>query len=215
MTYLTPKQREQLAASPSAQNEMTLAEYQARFKPPKIGKDGQPKAAKPRKPKVVVTLYEGACPITQATYLIGIDPDVKESGIANWQRARPGFFPLLDTQKFFDLIAYVDAACPVHMTYIRMSAGWLNPKTNFHRKAGAGPREKQSAAIGANHEVGKKLVEYFVSKGYTVELVRPKPATKKNPNGGKWSAETFKQITGLSYGYNSEIRDAAQLVYNE
>lgn len=205
MTYLTPKQREALLPSQNPDNTLTLAEYHARRKPPQTDKNGKPK--KKKKPKVVITLYEGGVAINKAVNLVGIDPDVEESGIAVWSRERPTpRFLMLDTLPFFDLIDYVEGTYPIHNTVVRIEAGWLNKKKNFHQTEGAARRERQAADVGANHETGRKLVERFVASGYTVHLVRP--------SSEKWDAKEFMTYTGLPKGYNSEVRDAAKLVIN-
>ena len=59
---------------------------------------------------------------------------------------------------------------------------------------------------GANHEVGRKIVEMCQYLGLKHHLIKP---TKSKVN-----AETFKAITKYQGRTNGEMRDSCMLVWN-
>lgn len=145
----------------------------------------------------------------KAKYYIGIDPDVTASGVCIWDSEAKEivhlecmkFYELFDQLTEFSVILQYDG---IH-TQVIVDAGWLNG-SNFHAKPGQ--THRVSAQIGertgANHEVGKKIIEMCEYLGLSVELHRP---TKS-----KVDAKYFKQITKYTKRTNQDQRDAAMLV---
>ncbi|SOD81073.1 hypothetical protein [Spirosoma fluviale] len=204
MTYLTPAQREKLLPSQQVET-ISLAD----FLTSRRAKKGKPASKKKAIPKVVQTFFQGRCELNKSKINIGIDPDREKSGIAVWKRAEgntKGYYLCLKTMTFFPLLRYVEGAYSPDTTVIYLEAGWLNRKKNFHKDRGERRREKIAADVGANHEVGKKLLEGLLELSYTVVLMRPQTE--------KWDAEQFMLYTGLNYGFNEEIRDSAKYVFN-
>ena len=132
--------------------------------------------------------------------LIGIDPDCKKSGIA----IKRGGTLEVSTITFFDLLDTLKAVKNDNVL-IRIEAGWLNKKSNFHGRAGQSKvvGERIAAKVGANHETGRKIVEMCEYVGLTYEEVRP--------SSSKWTPEFFTAITGIKTKNQEEI-DAAVLI---
>jgi hypothetical protein len=149
-------------------------------------------------------------------YYIGIDPDVTASGVCVWDAKEKRIaglqcMPMFGENKYqseeLGLIDYLDE---IHKwdegEFVIVSAGWLN-KSNYHARANES--HKANAIIGertgANHEVGKKIVEMCTYLGLSCELSRPTQS--------KIKADYFKQMTGWKGRTNQEMRDAAMLVF--
>ena len=92
-----------------------------------------------------------------------------------------------------------------------VEAGWLNKVSNYHTAAG---RRGQRIAknVGANHQVGKMIVE--MAKHYGIEVVEQAPLRKcwKGKNG-KITHEELASFTGLMGKTNQDARDAALLAW--
>ena len=135
---------------------------------------------------------------------IGIDPDVDKSGVAYYDSKSKVLE--LSNLTFFELYEYLQFARVKGEFKVVIEAGWLN-KSNWHKK------EKGSSALnakigqhtGANHEVGRKIVEMCEYLEIDFKLVRP---TKK-----KLKADAFRKITGIIGRTNQEQRDAGMLVF--
>jgi len=136
---------------------------------------------------------------------LGIDPDVAKSGVAIWNSGEKEFVGL-STLKFFDLTTAIQFYKNNQLVVV-IEAGWLNKKSNFHGRKGQSKAvgEKIAKAVGANHQVGKLLIEFCQS--VNVDYVEVRPANKKIDAAG------FKKITGYEGRTNSEVRDAAMLVF--
>lgn len=137
---------------------------------------------------------------------IGIDPDVKESGVATYVK---GNDLLLDCFTFFDLFSYLLAQTRINEDYnicVVIEAGWLN-KGNWHTVSNKSKSHsaKIGGYVGANHAVGKKIVEMCEYLEIDFELVKP--------TRSKVNAATFKETTGYQKRTNPEKRDAGMLVY--
>jgi len=138
-------------------------------------------------------------------YFIGIDPDVEKSGFAIWDKKESEFITYL-ALAFWELINLLTLNSELIDTKVIIEAGWLNKKSNFH----GGPNQKKHVGeliakkVGANHQVGKLLVEYCEYHKIPYEVVCPK--TKKT------TAAMFKMIIGLNIK-NQDVIDACMLVY--
>ncbi len=129
---------------------------------------------------------------------IGIDPDIKKSGVA---LANEGKLEQLHTLDFWNLIEFLDANPNAHVV---IEAGWLNKTHNYHSTENKFTAAKIGANVGANWQIGKLLEEYcqYMSRTYT--LVRP---TRSKVDG-----RDFQLYTGWGKRTNGEQRDAAMLV---
>ena len=147
--------------------------------------------------------------------VIGIDPDVSKSGVSSLDvktrhiDAETQTFPQL--MEFLQFIVE-NGKVMVQSYVVVVEAGWLNEISNYHTKADrAGQRISKN--VGANHEVGKKIVE--MAKHYGLEVVEQKPLKKcwKGKDGKITHAE-LEYFTGITGSTNQESRDAALLAWN-
>jgi len=136
--------------------------------------------------------------------LIGIDPDVKLSGIAICTEFKSlylknlTFFELFEELTKFKRHNYLSVE-------IYIEAGWLN-KSNWHKviNGSSNINAQIGQRTGANHETGKKIVEMCEYLGLKYNLIKP---TKT-----KVDAITFNKVTNYKGRTNQEQRDAAMLV---
>ena len=134
--------------------------------------------------------------------IIGIDPDVNESGLA---------FRIDDifstyTVPLPELINDLIIAKP-DIKQVRISAGWLN-KSNYNAKGhSAMVAARIGQHTGANHQVGKIIAEFCEYHSIPYKLFKP---TVSKP-----TALFIKQATGIwlpnKAGKHSEMRDALML----
>lgn len=137
--------------------------------------------------------------------LIGIDCDVDKSGVCVYlskscfQLHNLAFFQLFD--KLLEL-----KSNPSINVEVFIEAGWLN-KSNWHKvnNGSAAINANIGLRTGANHEVGRKIVEMCQYLGLKHHLIKP---TKS-----KVDAETFKVITKYQGRTNSEMRDSCMLIW--
>lgn len=146
-----------------------------------------------------------------AKTVIGIDPDCKASGVAVYSRPMKQF-QLLACYPQPELESMA-RGYDRETTLFVVEAGWLN-KGIWHGKNTAGWDGKKAMAygaaigksVGANHEIGRQIITFLRSEGFTVEEFKPKRQ--------KWKAADFKRYTGLEKGYNPEIRDAVRAMFS-
>lgn len=131
--------------------------------------------------------------------IIGIDPDLKKSGVAIL-----GDSLKLKTMTFAETVDLFRSQQEV-IKKVVIEAGWLNKKANFRSTHSKRVDEQISKRVGENHATGKLLVE--MAKSFNLNVVEVRPTrTKKN-------AEEFKRITGYVGRTNPEIRDAGMLIW--
>jgi Holliday junction resolvasome RuvABC endonuclease subunit len=143
--------------------------------------------------------------------LIGIDPDCEKNGVAiiNTETKELSLFDW----DFFDLQDYFTLN-KNNIKLVRVEASWLISH-NWHAKA------KGSAALnanigsrtGANHQVGKMIVQMCKRSVIMVDEVRPLKKGWKTASG-KISKKEFVDLTGWSGTASQEVRDAALLIWN-
>lgn len=139
--------------------------------------------------------------------LIGIDPDVDKSGVAALISGTKEFV-CLECLSFFDLMDYFSAYKSIYDNQITVyiESGWLN-KSNWHTRRNSSISEAAQIGLrtGANHEVGRKIVEMCEYLGIKYVLVKP--------ISSKVNAKTFASITGYKKQTNPEKRDAGILIF--
>lgn len=134
--------------------------------------------------------------------IIGIDPDTFKNGIAIVDKKEI----ILKNLLFFDLFAFLEKNKP-QIKEVIVEAGWLNLKSNFHYFGSiSGINSKIGLKVGANHEVGRKILEMleFLNINYRIE----KPKSKK------LNSKEFRKLTGYKGRTNQDVRDAFMLIYN-
>lgn len=134
--------------------------------------------------------------------IIGIDPDIDKSGFAIWCPEKKKFYKIT-TMSFFDVIFYITESLTFPL-FVRIEAGWLINKSNWHKAQGQFRRERIAKNVGENHAVGKLFAQFCKIKRIEHELVKPL---------GKVDAKYFQAVTGWQNRTNQEMRDAAMLVY--
>lgn len=147
-----------------------------------------------------------------AKTIIGIDPDVNESGVAV---LTPQGELSICKMTFPELVDYLHgcAASPSSFVVV-VEKGWFT-QTNFHLR-GKGQRyaARQGVDVGRNHETGRKIVEMAEHFGLKVETVTPLPKVWRG-SGGKITTEELERYTGAKLGRcNQDQRDAALLAYS-
>lgn len=145
-------------------------------------------------------------------YIIGIDPDTNKSGYAFLNVGRR--IISLDSLYFpgvLDRIMAIKIAFGKEPFVVVVEAGWLNTISNYHTAAG---RRGQRIAknVGANHQVGKIIVQ--MCKSYGIEVVEQRPLKKMwHGKDGKITREELAAFTGLKEQNNQEERDAALIAW--
>jgi hypothetical protein len=94
-----------------------------------------------------------------------------------------------------------------------VEAGWLN-HSNWHTNKHDNVRtaSMKGAAIGRNHEIGRKIIEVCEYHKIDVLPVRPLRKIWKGTNG-KITQDELEQITGIKGKTNQDGRDAALLAW--
>lgn len=148
-------------------------------------------------------------------YIIAIDPDVDNSGVAYLNRETKQIE--LSNKRFPDLIKYViDQNSSVqskgeNLTVV-VEAGWLNAISNYHGVYGR-KGMRISKNVGANHEIGKLIVEML--QYHNIDVVELKPLKKcwKGKDGKITHEEISQFIPSMPKKSNQEARDSALIAW--
>lgn len=146
--------------------------------------------------------------------IIAIDPDKEKSGVAFLQPktkalevANLAFPALLD---YLQYAKKEQAQCGESLVVV-VEAGWMVRKSNFHDAQGH-RAEKIAKDVGANHEIGRKIIE--MCKHYGIEVIQHAPLVKCwKGKDRKITHEELASITGLIGRTNQDARDAALLAW--
>jgi hypothetical protein len=142
--------------------------------------------------------------------VIGIDPDVDKSGVACINTKTKEFE--LKTLSFFELFEYLEHH-KVFIKEVRVEASWLIKKTNWHQnKMGTGVASRIGSNTGANHEVGRKIVEMCIYKNIPFVQVKPLKKHWKGTDGKITHGEIEKMVSNFPKRSNQEQRDALLLI---
>ena len=153
----------------------------------------------------------------KADIIIGIDPDVKKSGLA--LVAEQGKMVEVNAYSFPELIEYLqiirDRFLAENMKVVVVVEASWKISTNWHTGRGDSIRTaaRKGKDAGRCHEVGRKIVE--CAQYYGLEVVEKLPLKKiwKGKDGKITDAEikAFMPIQGRT---NQEERDAALLAWD-
>lgn len=153
-------------------------------------------------------------------YSIGIDPDVKQSGYAVYDRLERKLVTItsLTVAELFDQLNQVQRGT----AHFYLDAGWLNE--GFHHYAGMPQNFEQlplraryaymvscGVKVGRNFGVGQLIAAYLKAHGHEVIEVQPKGG--KAGTKLKWDAATLLNLTGWRGRTNEDARDAARLCF--
>lgn len=152
--------------------------------------------------------------------IIGIDPDVDKSGVAEFNiPARRMEAATLCFADLMDYLQHIKAnfSDKGEKVLVIVEAGWMNA-TNWHtgRVRSIAAAAKTGQNTGRNHEVARKIAE--MSRHYGLETKEVKPLRKcwKGADGKITHAELgslleASGITPLAGRTNQELRDAVLL----
>lgn len=144
------------------------------------------------------------------TLIIGIDPDVNKSGVATINKRTKEF--TLKTLLFFELMVYLEQN-KEFIKEVRVEASWLIKKTNWHaNNQGTGVASRVGSNTGANHEVGRKIIEMCEHLGITYVQVKPLKKRWKGADGKITHNEIASMFDSFPEKSNQEQRDALLLV---
>jgi hypothetical protein len=146
--------------------------------------------------------------------IIGIDPDVNKSGVAELMSK----FKMLDLSNLtfsllLDYLRFMKTSTERHhkSLVVVVEAGWKNSISNYH-SAPSRAGQRIAKNVGANHEVGRKVVE--MCQHYGIEVVEQIPLKKCwRGKDGKITHEELAAFTGIMGKTNQESRDAALLAW--
>jgi hypothetical protein len=152
----------------------------------------------------------------KTTKIIAIDPDVKKSGVAYLNpTSRQLEVATLSFPELIDYLIFSKIKSDEHKEpfIVIVEAGWLN-HSNWHTNKNDNVRTAsiKGAAVGRNHEIGRKIVE--ICEYYKIDVLPVRPLKKiwKGADG-KITQEELTQITGLMGKTNQDGRDAALLAW--
>lgn len=135
---------------------------------------------------------------------IGIDPDLIKSGIALWINELDHLE--VRTMDFFTLMECLQTQKRLNIKIVVfLEAGWKNRVSNFHGGGNKAISDSIARKVGENHAIGKLIEQFLIREKIEYHLI--------TPSSRKWSADDFKKITGNITRTNSEMRDAAKLVF--
>ncbi len=146
---------------------------------------------------------------TKPKWVIGIDPDCDRNGIAVYNTM---IKELEDVKalSFIDLMQYIESFMEnigEDSYLIRLEAGWLCKKSNWHGQTGV-VAQRISKNVGANHEVGRQIEKYLISKSFNYELIKPIGYSKLFID-----AKVFKSVTKWEGITNGDSRSACAMVW--
>lgn len=140
--------------------------------------------------------------IPQKIFLVGIDPDVDRCGFAIKDKSTDTIIEV-KALHFFDVINRINRLKLEGHVIAYVDAGWLISKSNWHEAQGK-RGERIAKNVGACHQVGKLLCEYFTRKGVKYYAIRP--------NTAKVSGLAFKGLKAWEGRINQDQRDAVMLI---
>lgn len=148
------------------------------------------------------------------THIVGIDPDLKKTGIAIWDVQQKKFIYWC-ALPFIEIAPIIKQFCDEETTEIILEAPWLNKKANF-RKGSLSKRVSDSISkkVGQNHAVSKMISEVLQGLGWSVNEKKPlfKGIFKRNGVWSKVGRKFIETNTDVTSRINDEIRDAMYLI---
>lgn len=136
--------------------------------------------------------------------IIGIDPDLKASGVAIVVRNK---ISELKNMPFPELIEYITALAADNEIMVKLED--VNAWSGVKHRAGTGPAamRKISQNVGQVKAVATLIKQSLNSKGIDVHLVKPLRGEVKMQ--AKKNSAYFNKLTGWTGSSNEDNRDAA------
>lgn len=147
--------------------------------------------------------------------IVGIDPDVDRSGVCVLSTSNRMI--AVSSQRLPDLVRFVTELSETAQGQgcsflVVVEAGWRNSKSCFHFARGKGV-ERIAKNVGANHQVGKNIIELLIANG--VEVQEQVPLSKRFWGGNKVSHAQLSQfVDTLPSQTNQEQRDAILIAWH-
>lgn len=147
-------------------------------------------------------------------WYVGIDPDVDKSGLAIVSKQEKSVI-LCQRESFFSIIDKIKTLATTVDTKVIfvVEAGWKVKKANFHKIKGAAG-EAIARGVGANHQVGKLIVEFCKMNDLNVIEAAPLLKCWKGPGKKITKEEILEFATGTPNVTNQEDRDAILLAWS-
>lgn len=124
---------------------------------------------------------------------IGIDPDSSKIGVAildtDTQELQVQSLPFF---QLFDLLSNLKDQIKI----VKIEAGWLNKKANFHLAKTKAIAEKIGNDVGRNAETGRKIIEMCEYLNLPHQTIKPLQKKWKTPTG-KISHLLLKELLAL------------------
>lgn len=145
-------------------------------------------------------------------HIIGIDCDVDKSGVCYLNKQTRMIE--LSSLTFFQLFDYfIWLKTQAFEFIVIIEGGWLNEVSNFHKSKNTRTSNKISNYVGANHEVGKLIVEMCEYLKIKHEVKRPLLKIWAG-NNKKITHEELVYFTGIQGRTSQETRDATLLCWD-
>ena len=101
---------------------------------------------------------------------LGIDPDSDKIGVATYNTATKQVKTY--SLKFFELYDTL-LNLKEEINIVKIEAGWLNKKSNFHFVKSPRIAENIANKVGRNAEVGRKIVEMCIHLNIPYQTIKP------------------------------------------
>lgn len=150
--------------------------------------------------------------------IIGIDPDVNKSGVAELcvasRRMEVGCLTFPALMDYLQFIKQSFADDKGEEILVVVEAGWMNVN-NWHttHAQSIAAAAKTGQNTGRNHEVARKIAEMARHYGLEVEEVRPLRKCWKGKGGKITQAELEAFVGWFGRRMNQEARDAVLLAW--
>ena len=162
--------------------------------------------------------------MSRPRYIIGIDPDIKRTGVALVDREGrrleyAGALTFTDCVKYLDGIAamYFSEDVEVVIEDSDRSTNWHCGSIIYDKRLATDQKVREAAAIGRSaglcHATARHLHEYAESCGLRVRMQKPLKKCWKGKDNKITQAEAEQFMIGLPKRTNPEIRDAALLAW--
>ena len=150
--------------------------------------------------------------MTTFNRIIAIDPDIQNNGVCDLEKSTRKIE--LKSLTFFELFDYLIMQKTKPDSFIVIiEGGWLNEVSNFHASENTRTSNRISKNVGANHEVGKLIVQMCEYLKIKHEVKRPLLKIWSG-NNRKITHDEIVYLTGYQSKTNQETRDSLLLAWD-
>lgn len=141
--------------------------------------------------------------------IIAIDPDTEKSGIAFYEPDKKELS--VSNQLFYDLLTTL-SSYKNKVSEVRVEAGYLNQKSNFHYSKNILTAQKIAGDVGACNQVSKMIHDYCIKAGIPAREIKPLAKVWKSGKISQKEMDILIESNGITViGHlpkNQEARDA-------